>query len=64
MDSDNSDDGFAKEAGEALEMDEGFEDSEDDQPISDEEPPIPSQTKPQAPPKAEPANIKGEEVQN
>ena len=44
MDSDNSDDGFANQAGEALQMDEGFQDSEeDDQPISDEEQPVPTQ---------------------
>jgi hypothetical protein len=40
MDSDNSDDGFARNAGEALEMGQDF-DSEGDQQISDEEPEVP-----------------------
>ena len=42
MDSENSDDGFARGKGEALEMGEGFDDSEEyDQQISDQEPPVP-----------------------
>lgn len=42
MDSENSDDGFARGKGEALEMGEDFDDSEEyDQQISDQEPPVP-----------------------
>ena len=64
MDSENSDDGFARGKGEALEMGEDFDDSEEyDQQISDQEPPVPQKPS-QTAPRGNPVQIKGEEIQN
>lgn len=62
MDSDNSeDDGFAPNAGEALEMGDDF-DSEGDQQISDEEPPVPVKPNQSAANAKPAAPLKGQDV--